>query len=150
MPCPLRFQKVLPQAPSCPVFLFHEKLQDQLLKDACNSYLSVCGHLFRLIICYNHSGYVSTEEIHNESRSVSDISQSTPVMKGENRMSKKNNKFQGGVFPMPPMPFAPWGMPGSRNSAEEEGEKNAQKENIKSTVKSVWTQESRSTLRRIN
>lgn len=41
---------------------------------------------------------------------------------------------------MPPMPFAPWGMPGSRNSAEEEGEKNAQKENIKSTVKSVWTQ----------
>ena len=61
-------------------------------------------------------------------------------MKGENRMSKKNNKFQGGVFPMPPMPFAPWGMPGSRNSAEEEGEKNAQKENIKSTVKSAWTQ----------
>ena len=60
-------------------------------------------------------------------------------MKGENRMSRKNDKFQGGTFPKPPMPFAPWGTPGKKNSAGD-GENNTQKEKIKSTIKSAWTQ----------
>ena len=67
-------------------------------------------------------------------------------------MSKKKKKyyngfmpmFQEGAFPMPPMPlmpFAPWGMAGNKNSAGEgDDKKKEQKENIKSTVKSVWTQ----------
>ena len=54
-------------------------------------------------------------------------------------MSRKNDKFQGGTFPKPPMPFAPWGTPGKKNSAGD-GENNTQKEKIKSTIKSAWTQ----------
>ncbi len=53
--------------------------------------------------------------------------------------------FQGGMFPMPPvppMPFAP--VPGNENNAEEsedvQARINRQKENIKSAVKSAWTQ----------
>ena len=76
----------------------------------------------------------------------------SPIMKGDNKMSKKKKKyyngfmpmFQEGAFPMPSMPlmpFAPWGMAGNKNSAGEgDDKKKEQKENIKSTVKSVWTQ----------
>ena len=75
----------------------------------------------------------------------------TPMMKGEKKMSRKKKNyngfapmFMGGAFPMPPippMPFAPWGMPGENSSAgEEDDTKKEQKENIKSTVKSVWSQ----------
>ena len=70
-------------------------------------------------------------------------------MKGNNKMDKKKDykefmkMFQNGAFPMPPvppMPFAP--MPGKQNEeAEDVKEKiNSQKENLKSTVKSAWTQ----------
>ena len=51
--------------------------------------------------------------------------------------------FQNGAFPMPPvppMPFAP--MPGNQNEVGEDVKEkiNAQKENVKSTVKSAWAQ----------
>ena len=51
--------------------------------------------------------------------------------------------FQNGAFPMPPvppMPFAP--MPGKENEETEDVKEkiNAQKENVKSTVKSAWAQ----------
>ena len=75
----------------------------------------------------------------------------TPTMKGDNKMGKKKDykkfmkMFQNGAFPMPPvppMPFAP--VPGNKNSTEESEDAqariNAQKENMKSTVKSAWTQ----------
>ena len=48
--------------------------------------------------------------------------------------------FRNGAFPMPPMPFAP--MPGNKNVTGEEtkAEIDKQKENVKSTAKSAWTQ----------
>ena len=48
--------------------------------------------------------------------------------------------FQSGAFPMPPMPFAP--VPGNKNEVGEnaKAEINKQKENVKSTAKSAWTQ----------
>jgi hypothetical protein len=63
------------------------------------------------------------------------------MMKGENKMGKKNKKnengampmFQGGALPVPPVPFTPWGQAGSQESDDA-------KENFKSTMKSFWTQ----------
>ena len=72
----------------------------------------------------------------------------SPIMKGENKMSKKMNPFEGmklkfkaGSFPMPPvppMPFAPRG----RNAGQEiDNERtDARKDNIKSTLKSFLLQ----------
>ena len=61
-------------------------------------------------------------------------------------MSKKKDykefmqMFRGGVFPIPPMPFAP--VSGNKNGTDEDAkaERNTQKENVKSTVKSAWKQ----------
>ena len=54
-------------------------------------------------------------------------------------MSQKQKNY-GFIPPVPPMPFAPWAMPANQDSVKDEGEDNTQKENIKSTLKSVWEQ----------
>ena len=71
----------------------------------------------------------------------------SPIMKGENTMSKKKAfkgfmpMFQGGAFPMPPvppMPFAPNGWFGAPN--RKEGDNGARKDGFKSMLKSFWMQ----------
>ena len=60
-------------------------------------------------------------------------------------MSKKKDNngfkpmFQGGAFPAR---LAPWRAADNKNSAEEDEKKSERKENIKSTLKSAWTQKS--------
>ena len=70
-----------------------------------------------------------------------------PIMKGETKMSKKKKTpfngfapmFQGGKFPMPPMPFA-FGWAGVQNSGKDDDEKSAQKDNVKSSLLTFWMQ----------
>ena len=75
-----------------------------------------------------------------------------PIVKGDNKMSKKKNAFsgvkpmfQGGAFPMPPMPPMPFGpFRNAGRKAENQDSANervsAKKENIKSMLKSFWMQ----------
>ena len=64
------------------------------------------------------------------------------------KKSKKNENaampmFQGGPLPVPPVPFAPplgaWKQTGNQDGAKDDASE--KKENIKSTVKSFWTQQ---------
>ena len=73
----------------------------------------------------------------------------TPMMKGDYKMSKKNFNgsmpmFQAGSLPVPPMPvmpFMPFGAFGQGTNQGKVGEnRQKQKENIKSTVKTAWMQ----------
>ena len=73
----------------------------------------------------------------------------TPMMKGDYKMSKKNFNgsmpmFQAGSLPVPPMPvmpFMPFGAFGQGTDQGKVGEnRQKQKENIKSTVKTAWMQ----------
>ena len=73
----------------------------------------------------------------------------TPMMKGDYKMSKKNFNgsmpmFQAGSLPVPPLPvvpFMPFGAFGQGTDQGKVGEnRQKQKENIKSTVKTAWMQ----------
>ena len=73
----------------------------------------------------------------------------TPMMKGDYKMSKKNFNgsmpmFQAGSLPVPPLPvvpFMPFGAFGQGTNQGKVGEnRQKQKENIKSTVKTAWMQ----------
>ena len=69
-------------------------------------------------------------------------------MKGENKMSKKMNPFEGmklkfkaGSFPMPPVPPMPFAPRGRNAGQETDNERvGARKENVKSTLKSFLLQ----------
>ncbi len=72
----------------------------------------------------------------------------SPIMKGENKMSKKMNPFEGmklkfkaGSFPMPPVPPMPFAPRGRNAGQETDNERvGARKENVKSTLKSFLLQ----------